>query len=112
MVRGPMMGDVTAGWCSSQARATAAGVALQCVAELFIGFQFCAVRLDVFSNVLVCPSPGRVRAQRPSKQASRQGAPGNDPDSIGLTGRKDFQLDGSFEEIVKTLFGDEPQNVA
>ena len=61
------------------------------------------MKVDVLADVLFRSATARAWAQGAAQQSPRQGAPGNDPNAIGLAGRNDFEFDGALEQIVQTL---------
>ena len=75
-MRGPMIGAVTAGWCSSHASATSAGSLTELGAQGLPALELVAVRLDLALHV---PVP-----RRPSLDL--RDAPASSPPDSGLYG--------------------------
>ena len=112
MVRGPMMGAVTAGLRSSQASATSAGSSPRSVQRRFVALELRRGALDPLLHVLGCCGALRtaLRALRP---AARRPA-----GSTGSRRARSARQAGSTSsstargQVVQALLGDQAQEVA
>src|SRR5437667_7813715 len=50
--------------------------------------------------------------ERPAEKASRERAPGQQPDPMRAAGGDDLELDGTRVQVVEALLGDDPEEVA
>ena len=107
-----MIGAVTAGLCSSQARATSAGFSPSSLQKASQASSW-----GRFSSISFCVSFSSAAAfldllQHAAQQAARQRAPRDHAQAVGLAGREHFQFDHAGLQVVQALLADQPHEVA
>ena len=112
IVRGPMIGAVTAGWCSSQASATSAGLLAELGAQRLPRLELRAVLLDLPLRVLAASAGPRCLARSaPPSKPPRERAPGDQAQPVACGRRDHLELDRSRVQVVEALLGHQPERV-
>ncbi len=112
MVRGPMIGAVTMGLCSSQAMATSPGgwpIVLQRASYFSNWSRFSLTR---FSKLSSFATSGIVFLQSAAQDPATQRAPRDQAQSIMAASRDDFQLHHAVIQVVNTLLTHQAQQAA
>ena len=113
IVRGPMIGAVTTGLCSSQASATSAGCSPSSLAQAPRRLPACARCFSMFFCARFVGAAALAGLlQRAAQQAAGQRAPRDQAQAVVPAGRDDLQLDHARVEVVQALLGDQAQEVA